>query len=186
MRRRLTSLAALPIAIFRQGSTSCARGIFTFWRFLVLWTRFKRTILSYFEEIMPVCFHALDTERESCESVTCVTYPKSAATFSSTHFCQCSVSIEIEWPCPDLAPVALSLSLLFPLWQKKTRSRAIFTSAFFGMTHRIGWYACQSFIEGGAKAVAHRLRTGESAVHLMPQHVIWVNTHLYNNYVYFI
>ncbi len=35
-RCRLTSLAALPIAIFRQGSTSCARGIFTFWRFLLL------------------------------------------------------------------------------------------------------------------------------------------------------
>lgn len=155
MRRRLTSLAALPIAIFRQGSTSCARGIFTFWTFLVLWTRFKRTILSYFEEIMPVCFHALDTERESCESVTCVTYPKSAATFSSTHFCQ-SVQrfhrnrMTVPW---SRASRPLSLFSFAFDRKKKTRSRAIFTSAFFGMTHPIGWYACQSLITGGAKAV---------------------------------
>lgn len=120
MRWRLTSLAALPIAIFRQGSTSCARGIFTFWRFLDLWTRFKRTILSYFEEIMPVCFHALNTERESWESVTCVTYPKAPPPFPPlTSVSQCSVSIEIEWPCPDLAPVALSLFSLSPLTEKK-------------------------------------------------------------------
>lgn len=122
MRWRLTSLAALPIAIFRQGSTSCARGIFTFWRYPCFMNRFKITILSYFEEIMPVCFHALDTDRESWESVTCVTYPKAAPPFPPlTSVSQCSVSIEIEWPCPDLAPVALSLSrtLRFPVWQKK-------------------------------------------------------------------
>lgn len=149
MRWRLTSLAALPIAIFRQGSTSCARGIFTFWRFLVLRIRFNRTILSYFEEIMPVCFHALDTDRESWESVTCVTYPKAPPPFPTlTSVSQCSVSIEIEWPCPDLEPVpSLSLSLCFPVWQKKTRLRAIFTSASSSMTHRIGWCACQSMIE---------------------------------------
>lgn len=149
MRRRLTSLAALPIAIFRQGSTSCARGIFTFWRFLVLWTRFKRTILSYFEEIMPVCFHALDTERESCESVTCVTYPKSAATFSSTHFCQ-SVQrfhrnrMTVPW---SRASRPLSLSSLSPLTEKNTFTR-YFHFRFF-RNDASDWLICLSIIYRG-------------------------------------
>lgn len=185
MRRTLT---ALPIAIFRQGSTSCARGIFTFWRFLVLWTRFKRTILSYFEEIMPVCFHALDTERESCESVTCVTYPKSAATFSSTHFCQSVQRFHRNRMTVPWSRASRPLSLFSFPFDRKKHVHALFSlPLFFGMTHRIGWYACQSLMECGAKAVLLIVngQVREQCI-LMPQPVIWVNTHLYNNYIYFI
>ncbi len=183
-RCRLTSLAALPIAIFRQGSTSCARGIFTFWRFLLLLIRFKRTIPSYFEESMSVCFRALDTEGIKLG----IRYVRNASesTFTSAHLCQSVQRFHRNRKTvPLISRQSLSLSRVATVrfWQKNTFTLSIHFRFF--QNDASDWLIRLSIILRGWRwsGGAHG-RTGEkSAVHSMPQPVIWADRFSYNNYI---
>lgn len=128
----------------------------------------------------------LTLREESWESVTCVTHPKAPPPSPPlTSVSQCSVSIEIERPCPwSRASRPLSLATV-TFWQKKNTFTLSINFRFF-QYDASDWLICLSIIlrGWGWSCGAHR-RTGESAVHSkpQPQPVIWADRFSYNNYI---
>lgn len=180
MQRRLTSLAALPIAIFLQGSTSCARGILTFWMAPFLnKSDSKGKFWGTLKKLRLLVSALLTLSEESWESVA---HPKAPPPFPPlTSASQCSVSIGIKWPCPwsrASRPLSLSLS---PLWQKKTHVHALYSLPLLSVW-RIGLANAlvNYWQKAGLKLWRSNRRTGESAVPPMPPFNVYLNSnHLY-------